>query len=104
MPRRPKPRTEFGRVVRSVIETDALRIPCTNNGGFTKNRRGVLVASTMNGTGIGRCVRDPRLGISRAIREALDPQLAARPCETLSTMTAEKRSEMERLYGKKQDA
>lgn len=105
MPKRTrKPRTEFGRVVRNVIETDALRVPCTNNGGFSKNKRGVLVASCMNGNGVGRVVRDPRLGIAKAIKESLDPQLAARPCKTFASMTAEERAEMERLYGKKSGA
>lgn len=62
MGRRQKRRTSFGRVVRDVIESDSMRIPHTNNGGFSKDGRTVLVASCMNEGAGGRAARDPRLG------------------------------------------
>lgn len=43
----------------------------------------------------------PAMGIGIAIRDALDPTKASGKVTNLSDMSAEKRAEMERLYGKR---
>ena len=100
-----KPRTEFGRVVQDVIQTDDLKInncnvcAVDNKRYQRKSKRCVTVASTYNGLQMsGGLSCDPRLGIAKSIREALNPDLARRPCKTLADMSPEERAEMARLY------
>jgi hypothetical protein len=49
----------------------------------------------------GSVDRSPALGISRAIRDALDPNKAPKKVETFAEMSDEKKAEMLQLYGKK---
>lgn len=96
-----KPRTQLGRVIREVIEADSVRVPRTTSGGKTKDGRYAIVASTRQGWTIGKVDHDPRLGIAKAISEALDPSNRRQECRTFADMTPEERAEMQRLYGKK---
>jgi hypothetical protein len=95
--------------VRDVIETDDRRIAFAHVCKLEpkrryqrKDKRCVVVASTYNGMQMSGGVNcDPRLGIAKAIRAALNPDNAPRPARTFATMSPEERAEMQRLYGKK---
>ncbi len=103
------PRSEFGRVVRDVIETDKRRISFVNVCGLEpkvrhgrKNKHCVVVASNYNGMQMSGGVNcDPRIGIARAIRASLDPDTRIQPVRAFADMTPEERAAMSALYAKK---